>query len=92
MAGKRKLLSGMTIGVLIDEGIDDSRNTSCNFVRQFGGNVIVCHVPPQSPNPELNENMHRLITGGIDLAIFLTVAGTQRITDEAFRDRPTKSR
>ncbi len=85
MTTKSKILSGTTIGVLIDEGSDDSGNAGCNFVRKFGGNVIVCHVPPESPSPELIENIQRLITGGIDLAIFLTVAGTERITGEAFR-------
>ena len=75
----------MTFGLLTDRTYKSQPILSADFFRRLGGNVVSCPVAGAELDGALaKEYAYRLITGAIDVSVFMTGAGTEKLIRKTF--------
>ncbi len=75
----------MTVGVMIRDVVDGHQVFNADFIRRYGGSVVGCQIAGAMVDVErVKDYSHRLITGGIDLSVFVTATGARRMLNQAF--------
>lgn len=87
MTERDALLSNLAFGIIVPDAADESQSAFYRFVERFGGATFVCRTVNDEPTQAnaIRDYSSQLITGGIDVSVFMTSAGAKRILDVAFR-------